>query len=129
MRNATWFRLVKAVVPVIAVLVIGVVAAKSVSGGAIVIKNDGSCGMPGSDANGNMIFGGIGTVTTLVENSNKIMISCKGSGITNLSGSGQSFKGFGCGIVDPNFNFFFTTDSSTTISASGQATLKCTATF
>jgi hypothetical protein len=96
---------------------------------AIVIKNDGLCGMPGSDASGNQIFGGIGTVTTLVENGNKVMIKCKGTGITNLSGSGQSFDGFGCGIIDPNGNFFFTTDSHATVSASGVGTLTCTATF
>jgi hypothetical protein len=34
--------------------------ARADGNGAIVIKNDGACGMPGSDANGNITFGGIG---------------------------------------------------------------------
>ena len=65
--------------------------------GAIVIKNDGPCGMAGSDADGNLIFGGIGQVTTSVTNGNKQMIKCKGEDITNLSGRGQSFRDFACG--------------------------------
>ena len=32
--------------------------ARADGGPAIVIKNDGLCGMPGSDANGNITFGG-----------------------------------------------------------------------
>jgi hypothetical protein len=104
-------------------------AAKGYADGAIVIKNDGACGMPGSDANGNITFGGIGQVTTEVTNNNKVTLKCKGTGITNLSGSGQSFDSFGCGIVDGNGNFDLTTDSHTTISASGVGTLTCTFTF
>lgn len=88
---------------------------------AIVIKNDGSCGMPGSDANGNIIFGGIGQVTTIVENDNKVLLKCKGDNITNLSGSGQSFDGFLCGTPGG-----LTTDSHATVSASGVGTLTCT---
>jgi hypothetical protein len=95
---------------------------------AIVIKNDGLCGMPGSDANGNMTFGGIGTVTTYVENDNKVMIKCLGKGIQNDSGRGQSYNGFLCGIVTPDFNFYITDDSHATVSASGVGTLTCTAT-
>lgn len=95
---------------------------------AIVIKNDGLCGMPGSDASGNITFGGIGQVTTDVTNDNKVMLKCKGTGILNASGRGQSFDGFGCGLFDGNFNFYFTTDSHATVSASGVGTLTCTAT-
>ena len=92
--------------------------------GAVVIKNDGLCGMPGSDVAGNLIFGGIGQVTTDVTNGNKEMLKCKGTGLTNLSGQGQSFKGFGCGTFSG-----FTTDSHATVSASGVGTLTCTVTF
>ncbi len=94
---------------------------------AVVIKNDGLCGMLGSDAFGNPIFGGIGEVTTYVQNDNKIMIKCKGTGIENDSGQGQSFDSFECGIVTPDFNFYLTTDSHATVSASGVGTLTCTA--
>jgi hypothetical protein len=100
--------------------------ARADGGPAIVIKNDGACGMPGSDADGNITFGGIGQVTTDVTNGNKVMLKCMGTGITNDSGSGQHFDGFGCGLFDGNGNFYFTTDSHTTISASGVGTLTCT---
>jgi hypothetical protein len=88
---------------------------------AAVIKNDGSCGMPGSDANGNIIFGGIGQVTTDVTNDNKEMLKCAGTGITNLSGRGQNFDGFLCGTFSG-----LTTDSHATVSASGVGSLTCT---
>lgn len=94
--------------------------------GAIVIKNDGLCGMPGSDADGNMIFGGIGQLTTSVENGNKVMLKCKGEGVTNLSGRAQSYDGFLCGIIVPSGGFVATDDSHTTISAKGVGTLTCT---
>src|SRR5690348_16280592 len=61
---------------------------------ATVDHDAGLCGMPGSNATGGIIFGGIGTVTTEVANGNKVMIKCSGTGITNLSGRGQSFDGF-----------------------------------
>jgi len=93
---------------------------------AIVIHSDGLCGMPGSDADGNIIFGGTGLVTLSMENDNKVMLKCKGKGITNLSGRGQNFEDFGCGLASPSGGFFFTTDSHTTISASGVGTLTCT---
>lgn len=96
---------------------------------AIVIKNDGTCGMLGSDASGNPIFGGIGEVTTSVTNDNKSMIKCAGTGITNLSGRGQSFDGFLCGLFDGNGNFYLTTDSHATVSASGVGSLTCTIKF
>jgi hypothetical protein len=87
---------------------------------AAVIKNDGLCGMPGSDANGNIIFGGLGTVTTDVTNNNQELLKCKGTGITNLSGSGQNFDDFLCGTFTG-----LTTDSHATVSASGVGTLTC----
>jgi hypothetical protein len=109
------------------VLSLGVVAciflAGTASAGdpAIVIKNDGLCGMAGADANGNIIFGGIGQATTIVENGNKVMLKCKGEDITNLSGSGQKFSGFLCGVRGQ-----LTNDSHATVSASGVGTLTCT---
>src|SRR5262249_37856081 len=107
-------------------LVSGTGVAKADPGnGAIVIKNDGVCGMPGADADGNIVFGGIGQVTTDVTNGNHVILKCKGPGITNLSGSGQSFDGFGCGVFDGNGNFYFTTDSHATVSASGVGTMTC----
>src|SRR5262249_37749564 len=77
---------------------------------AIVVKNFGACSLAGSDANGDRIFGGLG-VATLVQNSSNVMIKCKGDGITNLSGSGQSYNGFGCYFFDTKFNLLFTTDT------------------
>jgi hypothetical protein len=96
---------------------------------AIVIKNDGSCGMPGADANGDIIFGGVGVQTTKVENGNKVMLKCVGEDITNLSGRAQSFRGFGCGVPFPSGGGSSTTDTHATVSASGVGTLTCTVTL
>ena len=93
---------------------------------AIVIKNDGVCGMAGADADGNIIFGGNGQVATEVENGNKVMLKCKGEDVANLSGQGQNYDGFECGIVTPSGEFVVTTDSHATVSASGRSTLTCT---
>jgi hypothetical protein len=100
--------------------------AKADGGPAIVIKNDEDCGMPGADANGNLIFGGIGTATTIVENGNKVMAKCKGEDITNLSGRGQSFSGVGCSYTRPSGGVIVTTDTHATVSASGVGTMTCT---
>lgn len=93
----------------------------------IVINQDEPCGMVGSDADGNPIFGDLGVVTQIVENNNRVMLKCKGDNVTNLSGRGQSFKGFTCGIIVPSTGeFVITTDSHATVSASGVGTLTCT---
>lgn len=92
---------------------------------AIVIKNDGACGMPGSDEGGNLTFGGLGTQTTKVENDAKVMLKCKGSGITNESGSGQIFEEFTCGLFDAEGNLRLTNDTHATVSASGVGTMTC----
>lgn|GEM_PF-3229493 len=95
--------------------------------GAIVINQVTlRCGTPGSDANGNRIFGGIGTVTTVVENGNKVMLKCKGEGITNLSGRGQNFDGFRCRINKPSGGSVSVIDTHATVSASGNGSLTCT---
>ena len=110
-----------------AVILLGVVVVPAIyADPAIVIKDTGLCGMVGADANGNPIGGGIGIQTTKVENSNKVMLKCKGDGITNLSGRGQSFRGFGCGVPFPSGGGAFTTDSHATVSKSGVGTLTCT---
>lgn len=93
---------------------------------AIVVKADSPCGMPGADPNGNLILGGIGAATLVLENDNKVSLTCKGSGLVNLSGSGQHFSGFGCGILVPSGGVVVTTDSHATVSASGQGSLTCT---
>jgi hypothetical protein len=94
---------------------------------AIVIhKDSGLCGMPGSDANGNIIFGGIGAIWHVVENDNKVTLVCKGESITNLSGKGQHYEGFACGLVIPSDGFVLTTDSFATVARNGNATLSCT---
>jgi hypothetical protein len=62
---------------------------------ATVLHDAGLCGMPGSDANGNITFGGIGEVVTELANNNKVSITCKGASLVNDSGKAQSFKAFG----------------------------------
>jgi hypothetical protein len=94
--------------------------------GAIVIKNNGDCGMVGAGADGDVIFGGIGVATTVVENGNRVMLKCVGEGVTNLSGSGQSFSGFECGVELPSGGFIGTTDTHATVSRSGVGTMTCT---
>ena len=95
---------------------------------AIVVKPNGDCFINGIDANGNPdpVLGAITSDTMIVENGNKVTLICKAT-VTNLSGRGQHFKGFPCGITIPSSGVFVvTTDSSRSVSASGQATLKCT---
>lgn len=95
---------------------------------AIVVKPNGDCTLFGIDANGNL-DGGLAVITSdtmKVENGNKVMLICKAT-VPNLSGRGQHFKGFSCGITIPSSGaFVITTDSILTVSKSGQATLKCT---
>jgi len=112
---------------VVVAVVVGVMANVQVVSAdpAIVIKNDGQCGMPGSDEDGEIIFGGVGTQTTKLENGNKVMLKCKGTGITNESGRGQSFSGFNCGIFSPSGDFIIADDTHATVSASGVGTLTC----
>jgi len=95
---------------------------------AIVIHKDtGLCGMVGSNANGNPIGGGLGEINLVVDRDGKVTLTCKGTGITNLSGQGQHFTGFACGLFDPDGSFEVTTNTAASVSASGQASLSCTA--
>ncbi len=109
-----------------AIVVMALAVVEAQADPAIVIKNNGECSMAGSDADGNIIFGGIGQVETVVENGNRVMLTCKGENITNLSGTGQSYTAFLCGVYPPSGGFVVTTDSHATVSASGVATLTCT---
>jgi hypothetical protein len=95
---------------------------------AIVVKPNGDCFISGVDANGNAdaALGAITSDTMIVENGNKVTLTCKAT-VTNLSGKGQNFKGFPCGITIPSSGGFVqTTDSIRSVSASGKTTLKCT---
>lgn len=92
---------------------------------ALVIKNDGTCGMPGSNAEGEIIFGGEGLRTTQIENDNKVMLKCKGAALTNLSGQAQVFENFGCGIETED-GTKQAEDSHATVSAKGVGTMTCT---
>jgi len=94
--------------------------------GAIVIKNDGLCGMPGSDGDGNLIFGGLGQVTTVVENRNKVMLTCRGEGLTNASGRAQVYREFACSVEVPSGGNVLTSDSRATVAANGNGSLTCT---
>src|SRR5207342_1306297 len=67
--------------------------------GAWVQTQTGVCNMVGSDANGGLIGGGAGSISTKVQNNNKLMITCKGTGIINLSGQDQIFRGFNCTVL------------------------------
>lgn len=88
------------------------------------------CGLPGSDADGNLIFGGIGEVNNTAENRNHVILTCKGDDIINESGRGQQFSGFACGISVPSTGqVVLTNDSRATVSASGQGSLWCRHSF
>ena len=93
---------------------------------AFVIKDDGACGMPGSDADGNIIFGGFGLQTTKVENNKKVMLTCRSENLTNLSGQAQHFEGFGCGVSFPSGGGGGTTDTHATVTPEGIGTMTCT---
>ena len=112
------------------VLVLSVMLAFAAGGAmaepaTVINQGTASCGMPGADADGNIIFGGVGVATTVVENGNKVMVKCHGTDVTNLSGRAQSFAGLQCGIITPKGDFVLTTDSHATVSASGVGTMTC----
>ena len=87
--------------------------------------------MIGSDASGAPIYGGPGTLVTKIENNNKLVFSCKGSGIVNLSGRTQSLRDFPCwigGLKDGGAPHL-ATNSHATITRDGEATMSCSATL
>lgn len=112
------------------------VAAGIVAAGALAAHADGrtasisgegdTCALPGAEADGDMILnGGLGVVSSLVERDSRVTMQCRGTGITNDSGSGQSFSGFSCSVATTS-GVFQTLDSRATVSANGNARLTCT---
>ena len=84
--------------------------------------------MVGSDATGGLIGGGAGTIATKVQNNNKLMITCKGTGITNLSGRTQIFRDFNCNVIGLKDGVPHpTTNSFAIITSDGVSSLTCTA--
>jgi hypothetical protein len=114
-----------------AAVVTAIVAAGAVAGQPdirpLAIAGEGdACALPGAEADGDIVLnGGLGTITSLVERDSKVTLQCKGTGIVNDSGSGQSYSGFPC-LVPTSGGTFQTSDSRATVSASGNARLTCT---
>ena len=87
------------------------------------ILNDFNCGVPGADAGGNIIFGGITTDSKEVTANSKtgvVVLKCKLKGGVNDSGVDQEFFGFGCGTTGG-----FTTDTHASVSAEGNIMMTC----
>lgn len=88
---------------------------------AVVVRNTGlPCGIFAGDA------GGMGEVTLLLENANKVMMKCKGTDLPNPAGIEQTAEGFLCGAVGPDGTVYETEDSQAAVSESGVGTLTCT---
>lgn len=101
-------------------------ALRPANNGATVVNVDGgSCGMVGANADENLVFGGTGEVNRKLENENWVQLDCKHDDVVNLSGRGQSFRGFLCTIFLPGGGSVVTFDSHATVSASGRGTLSC----
>jgi hypothetical protein len=108
------------------VVAAGALAAERYDAAAAIAGEGDTCGLPGAEADGDLILvGGLGTVTNLIERPSRVTMQCKGTGITNLSGSGQSFSGFPCTIAASG-GVFETFDSSATVSPNGNGRLTCT---
>jgi len=82
------------------------------------------CGVPGADANGNLIFGGGLTTDSISVISNSrtgsVTLVCTLAEGTNLSGHTAIFEGFLCGL-----GVKITTDSKVTIAPNGNTVLIC----
>ena len=104
----------------------GALAAHADARAAAIAGEGDACALPGAEADGDMILnGGLGAVTSLVERESKVTMQCRGNGITNDSGKGQSFSGFPCD-VGTTIGVFQTFDSRATVSPNGNARLSCT---
>ena len=88
----------------------------------------GPCGMPGMVA-GNVEFGGIGTLTHLLQNKNHVIMTCKGTGIANDSGRTQRLTGFPCGVPLGDEKWAMAEDSRATITKTGRANTTCKVTL
>ena len=92
-----------------------------------VVKDIGSpCGIFVGSVEEGTSAGGEGVITMLLENTDKVMMKCKGTGLENLTGVAQSAEGFLCGIVTPEGLVLETEDTRATVSASGVGTMTCT---
>ena len=87
-------------------------------------RTGGPCAVFGADANGDPLLEQ-GEITMILENKNKVMMKCKGTGITNLSGSEQTFEGFPCGVVLEG-EFVPADETHASVSIEGDATMICT---
>ena len=83
--------------------------------------------MPGFGLGGEPLFGGYGTVHKVVKNDGLATMVCRGTGITNDFGQGHQLSGFGCYVMLPDADWILTDDSRVTVSADGNATMRCTA--
>ena len=79
----------------------------------------------GSDENGEVSFGGLGQVTMQLENGNKVMMKCKGTGLTNDSGPGRH-RPVSVRLRVSGRQFVVTEETHATVSASGVGTMICT---
>jgi len=117
-----------------ATVVTAIVAAGAVAGQPdvrpVAIAGEGDvCAIPGSESDGDLILnGGLGTITSLVERDSKVTLQCRGSGVENTSGRGQSYSGFPC-LVPTSSGSFETLDSHSTVSPNGNGRLTCTYRF
>ena len=92
---------------------------------AIVARDAGPCAMPASDADGDILFDGDNSEAThIVANDNVVVLTCKGSEVTNESGRGQHFSGFPCMVVLGGEEWT-TDDTHATVAKNGQGTMTC----
>jgi hypothetical protein len=93
---------------------------------AVVSKGGGPCGIfAGSEEDGTAA-GGAGEITMVLENADKVIMKCKGTGLFNPTGMAQSSDGFPCGIFDAAGQFHLANESHATVSASGNGSMTCT---
>ena len=111
---------------VTAIVAAGAFAAHQDDRAAAIAGAGDPCAIPGAEADGDiLLFGGLGTITSLVERDSRVTLQCRGTGITNESGRGQSYSGFPC-LVPTGGGSFETLDSHATVSANGNGRLTCT---
>jgi hypothetical protein len=111
---------------VTAIVAAGALAAQRDDRVAAIAGAGDPCAIPGAEADGDLILnGGLGTITSLVERDSRVTLQCRGSGITNDTGRGQSYFGFPC-LVPTSSGTFETLDSHSTVSTNGTGHLSCT---
>ena len=109
-----------------AIVAAGAFSAQAAGPSAAVFAVGDACAIPGAEADGDILLsGGFGTITSLVERDARVTLHCRGTGITNLSGSGRAYSGFPCAIPTSG-GVVQTFDSQASVSASGNGRLQCT---